>query len=103
MGLLWTDMMPTEDIGTGNAGLGTTLMVIGAIAGWLVGMLVSVGLDFSLGIPGMAQADESGQVSVIWSVAPFMLALLAAMFTCRARPQLYAPGGITTADQSLKA
>ena len=79
MGLLWTDVMDREEIGQGAAGLGTALMVIGALGGWVVGMAISAGAGGAFGIPGFGQAGEGGEIGVIASVAPFMLALAAAL------------------------
>lgn len=91
MGLVWTDVMDAEDIATtGPAGLGTAFMVIGGVGGWLVGMIVSAGLGGQLGIPGFAQFGQGGEVGTIWSVAPFMLLLLLALFTARSRPEAFA-------------
>ncbi|MDR5682568.1 MAG: QueT transporter family protein [Armatimonadota bacterium] len=90
MGLLWTDIMASADIGAGPAGLGTALMVIGAVGGWLVGMVVAAGLGGAFGMPGFGQFGRGGAASVVWGVTPFMAALALALLTCRPRPELYA-------------
>jgi energy-coupling factor transport system substrate-specific component len=87
MGLLWTDVMRKEDIGTGRAALGTLLMVSGAVGGWTVGMLTSAGAGGRLGMPGFGQ--EGGDTGVIGAVAPFVGLLLLSLLLCRARPELF--------------
>jgi energy-coupling factor transport system substrate-specific component len=90
MGLIWTDVMAAEDIPVGRAGIGTLLMVVGGIGGWLVGMAVSAGVGPGVfGMEGFGLFGEGGEPSVILSVAPFMLALVAALFLCKPRPDLY--------------
>jgi energy-coupling factor transport system substrate-specific component len=80
-GLIWTDVMPAEDIGTGGSGLATTLIVVGAIGGLVVGDLTSMGIvgapAFAAGFARFGDATVSGQAVVIWGTAPFILALLA--------------------------
>ena len=88
MGLLWTDVMEPEDIAsTGPVALGTAALTIGAVGGWLVGMLVGAGLGLPFGIPGFGAAAQSGQAAVIWTVLPFMVLLVLGLFTARARPE----------------
>jgi energy-coupling factor transport system substrate-specific component len=87
MGLIWTDVMRKEDIGTGRAALGTLLMVSGAVGGWSVGMLTSAGAGGRLGMPGFGQ--EGGDPGVIGAVAPFVGLLLLSLPLCRARPELF--------------
>jgi energy-coupling factor transport system substrate-specific component len=90
MGLLWTDVMAADDIGSGPAGLGSALMVIGAVGGWLVGMVVAAGLGGAFGMPGFGQFGRGGAADVIWGVTPFMIMLALALLSCRPRAELYA-------------
>jgi hypothetical protein len=87
MGLIWTDVMREEDVGTGRAALGTLMMVTGAVGGWTVGMLTSAGAGGRLGMPGFSQ--EGGDAGVIGTVAPFIVLLLLSLLLCRARPELF--------------
>jgi energy-coupling factor transport system substrate-specific component len=90
MGLLWTEVMEPEDIAsTGPAALGTAALTIGAVGGWLVGMLVGAGLGLPFGIPGFGAAAQSGQAAVIWTVLPFMVLLVLGLFTARARTEAF--------------
>lgn len=87
MGLIWTDVMAPGDVSTGRAGIGTLLMVVGGVGGWLVGMLVSAGAGGAFGMPGFGQ--EGGEMGVIAAVAPFMVLMVIALLLCRPRPELY--------------
>lgn len=91
MGLIWSDVMAAEDVATGRAaGVGTLLMVVGGVGGWAVGMMVSAGVGPGVfGEPGFGLFGEAGEPSVVFGVAPFMIALVAALFLCRSRPELF--------------
>lgn len=89
MGLLWTDVLPAEDVASrGPAALGTALMAVGGVGGWVVGMLVSLGAGARIGPAGF-QPGTGGQTSVVATVAIFMAALAAALFLARSRPELF--------------
>ncbi|BDG61318.1 QueT transporter family protein [Caldinitratiruptor microaerophilus] len=95
-GLLWTDIMPEADISRGSGALGTLLAVVGSFGAFVVGNWLSIGV---LGSPAFAagfarQGDPSlvGTGLVIWSLVPFMLALLLVLFTARPRLGLRAAG-----------
>jgi len=76
-GLIWTDIMPVEDVAAGFARqIGAILMIVGAIGGLIVGLAVSTGL-----------AKAPGQVGVWLSVLPFLLLIIAASFMLSGREQ----------------
>jgi hypothetical protein len=82
--------MQRSDIAAGGpAALGTGLVVVGGVGGWLVGEAVGFGLGFPLGGAAGALIPQSGQLSVIWSVAPFMVLLALALLFARSRPEAY--------------
>jgi len=87
MGLLWTDVMSADEIGQGRALVGTLCMVVGAVGGWIVGTMVSLGAGGQLGMPGFGQ--PGGEAGVITSVAPFMALLVLGLLLCRSRPELF--------------
>lgn len=94
-GLLWTDIMDPEDIGSGGGGLGAALGLFGAVGGWIVGMLVSVGLGAKLGNPGFALAGEQSlkqQPTILYGVGVFMLLLVLSLYLGRARTDLGGSG-----------
>lgn len=95
-GLLWTDILPEADISRGSGALGTLLAVVGSFGAFVVGNWLSIGV---LGSPAFAagfarQGDPTlvGTPLVIWSLVPFMLALLLVLFTARPRLGLRAAG-----------
>jgi energy-coupling factor transport system substrate-specific component len=90
MGLLWSDVMAREDIGTARAAsAGTFLFTVGGLGGWVVGMALSLMEGGALGEPGFAQFGEGGAPSVVFGVAPFMVALALALFLAKPRPELF--------------
>jgi energy-coupling factor transport system substrate-specific component len=90
MGLIWSDIMAPGDVATtGPAGLGTLLIVVGSLGGWVVGMGLSLMEGGLLGAPGFAQFGEGETMSVIAGVAPFMAAVLVGAFLARSRPDLF--------------
>ena len=91
MGLIWTDVMPRDEIGTGRGALGAATLVVGAVGGWTVGMITSAGAGGRLGIPGFGQ--PGGDPTVVSAVAPFIGLLLLSLLLCRARPELFGEGG----------
>lgn len=88
LGLLWTDVMPAEDVGRGRPALGTALMVIGGVVGWVVGLALSAGAGGLLGMAGFAQMGKGGNGAVVGVVGVFMLLLVLALFLCAPRLDL---------------
>lgn len=86
MGLIWADVMAPEDVATGRAGIGTALMVIGGVGGWAIGMIAAFGIG----------GGAPGDASVMVAVAPFMVAVVVALFLCKSRPDLFG-----TVDEDL--
>lgn len=84
--LIWTDIMPKEDVSAGFAKkLGGLCMILGSIGGLIVGIISSTGIYgqelFQFG------TGEVGQVGVGVSVLPFLLLILAASFMLSGREQ----------------
>jgi energy-coupling factor transport system substrate-specific component len=94
-GLIWSDVMEPADIGAGGiGGLGAGLMLVGALAGWGICMAISLGggnLIFVENIMGQT-FNKGGAVNVVLAGAPFMLAMLLALFLGRARTDLTGSG-----------
>ena len=89
-GLLWTDIMDPGDIAVGQTGgVGAWLAVVATVVGWLACLLVSLGAGGKLLMPGFAQFNGGGALSVVLVGAPFMAAVLVALFLGRARLDLF--------------
>lgn len=89
-GLIWTDIMPRKDLSEGSNALGTLLVVVGVIGGLVMGNVASMGI---VGVPlfGLGEAAAGagpGQAVVIWSIAPFVLALLLGGYLAKPRTDL---------------
>ncbi len=85
-GLIWTDIMPVEDVAVGFARqLGSILMIVGALGGLIVGIGISTGLYgqqlFQFG------AGTKGQVGVWLSVLPFLIVMAVASVMLSGREQ----------------
>ena len=85
-GLIWTDIMPAEDISTGAGTVGSWLMVIGAIGALVVGMFMSLGLGTPLAAAGFkfgGNPQYVGTGGVVFGAGIFILMLLLSLFTAR--------------------
>lgn len=86
-GLVWTDIMPAEDISSGSGALGSWLLVIGSIGGFVVGLALSFGLGTPTrpdqGFKLMGNAQYVGTGGEVFGVGVFVLLLVIALFTAR--------------------
>ncbi len=85
-GLIWTDIMPVEDVAVGFARqLGSLLMIIGSLGGLIIGIGTSTGLYgqqlFQFG------EGTKGQVGVWLSVLPFLIVIIVASIMLSGREQ----------------
>ncbi|MGC9398338.1 MAG: QueT transporter family protein [Anaerolineae bacterium] len=85
-GLIWTEIMREEDVSAGFAkGLGSLLMIVGALGGLIVGLGISTGLYgqelFQFG------AGEASKIGVWLGVLPFLVLILVASFMLSGREQ----------------
>ena len=88
-GLLWSDIMEPQEIGSGRSGsTAAWLVLIASVAGWVILMAISLGVGGQIFNPGFAQFGKGGAQSVVMAGIPFMLALLASLFLGRARTDL---------------
>lgn len=91
-GLIWTDIMPQEDISQGGSGYATLLLAVGALGGLIVGDITSMGIvgapAFAAGFARFGDATVSGQTVVIWGTVPFVLALFAGGYLAKPRLDL---------------
>jgi energy-coupling factor transport system substrate-specific component len=84
-GLIWTDIMPVEDVAKGFAKtVGSILMIVGSLGGLVVGVLVAIG---AAGQQLYGFTGEQGQAAVWLSVLPFLLMILLASFMLSGREQ----------------
>lgn len=84
-GLIWTDIMPVDDVAKGFAKtIGSILMIVGSLGGLIVGVLVAIG---AAGQQLYGFTGEQGQVAVWLSVLPFLLMILLASFMLSGREQ----------------
>lgn len=93
-GLLWTQIMPAEDVSTGRGTVGTGLAIVGSFGAYALGNWISISggaLPFAAGFGQFGDPAVVGKASLVWSLAPFMVALLLALFLCRPRTDLEAP------------
>lgn len=78
-GLLWTDVLPEEDLSRGRGFLGAALTVVGALGAFVVGNAVSLGvLDVPAFGAGAASAGDPrlvGNPLLLWGCAPFLVLL----------------------------
>ena len=84
-GLIWTDVMEKGDVSAGFAkGLGSILMIVGAVGGLIVGVLVAIG---AAGQTAFGFTGESSQLSVWLAVLPFLIVLVVASFMLSGQEQ----------------
>lgn len=88
-GLVWTDIMDPEDIGSGSGG-GTAAWIAlgGSLVGWAICLFISAGGGGEMGMPGFAQFGKGGQMTVQLIGGPFVLAVLYTTVIGRARTDL---------------
>lgn len=85
-GLIWTDIMDERDVASGlGPRLGSILMIVGALAGLVLGVGISTGL-YGQQI-GQFGAGEKGQAVVYLVVGICILIILAASFMLSGREQ----------------
>lgn len=87
-GLLWTQIMPREDVSSGAGTLGTALLLVGSFGAIIVGNWVSItggALPFAAGFQQFGNLQVVGRAGLIWAVAPFMAALALALLLARPR------------------
>lgn len=88
-GLLWADVMDAGDIGTGiTGGLGAWTALGASMVGWVVCLLLSLGVGGKLGMAGFGADLKGGTMSVVWAGVPFMALLLFSLYLGRARTDL---------------
>jgi energy-coupling factor transport system substrate-specific component len=89
-GLLWTDLMPPQDISQGRGGPGALLLVLGALGCGIIGNLLSVGVlrapAFTAGPSGPVDPTLVGTPLVLGGMAPLILCLVLGVLVGRALP-----------------
>jgi len=84
-GLIWTDIMEPEDVPASRTlRLGGILMIVGAIGGWIIGVLASMGLA---GQQMFGFAGNKGSVGVTVIVLIFIVLMFVAAFMLGGREQ----------------
>ncbi len=92
-GLLWTQIMPREDISTGRGVLGTALLLVGSFGAVILGNWISISRGALAGAAGFQQFGNPqvvGQPGLVWTLVPFMVMLALALVFCRPRTDLAA-------------
>lgn len=84
-GLLWTDIMPVEDVAKGGAkNLGSILMMVGSLGGLVFGILAAAGLA---GQSVYGFTGDQGKPVVWLTVLPFLVLIIVASFMLSGREQ----------------